>query len=69
MSALGPPKKERGELASKNAQQKYDARYKFLRSVQHLSDAVSLWIEHECARIETSHELAKWNLANERSTQ
>lgn len=66
----GPLKEKPGAtLAGATGEVNYGARYKFLRSVQHLSDAVSLWIEQQCAHIETAHELAKWNRANEGSAQ
>jgi hypothetical protein len=55
-------------LAGATGREDYGATYKFLRCIQRLSDAVrrmsesvSFWIEQQCARIETAHELAKWN--------
>jgi hypothetical protein len=49
-----------------SGQEKYGARYNLLRFVQKPFFDIGWRIERECARIETAHELAKWNRANER---
>ena len=66
----GPVKQKPGTtLAGATGQDNYGRRCKFLRRIQRPICALCWRIEHECARIETSHELAKWNRANERSAQ
>ena len=65
-----PTKKKPGAtLAGATGQDDYSRRYNFLRSVQKPFFAIGWCIERECARIETFHELAKWNRGNERSAQ
>jgi hypothetical protein len=66
----GPVKEKPGAtLAGATGQDDYGRRYSFLRSVQKPFFAIGWRIGQECAPIETSHELAKWNRANERSAQ
>ncbi len=48
-------------LAGATGQENYGGRYNFLRRIQRPFFAVGWRIEQECARIETKHELDKWN--------
>jgi hypothetical protein len=54
-------KKAPTKLASKTGQASYGARYNFFRCIQRPCFAVGWRIERACARIETKHELDKWN--------
>jgi hypothetical protein len=47
--------------ATASKQKDYGAVYRSLRCIQRPFFAVEWRIEQECARIETAHELAKWN--------
>jgi hypothetical protein len=48
-------------LAQGSIRRKYGALYEFLRCIQRPFFAIGWRIEQECARIETKHELDKWN--------
>jgi hypothetical protein len=59
---MTPTKEKPGAtLAGATGRQDYGAAYKFLRRIQRPFYAAGWLIEQQCARIETAHELAKWN--------
>ena len=59
---MSPPKEKPGAtLAGATGREDYGAAYKFLRCIQRPFFAAAWLIEQQCVRIETAHELAKWN--------
>jgi len=61
MKAPRSKKTHRPTAGTANEQRDYGAVYRSLRCIQWPFFAVGWRIEQECARIETAHELAKWN--------